>query len=298
MSVQLKKMEGKLRSVDLVVEVHDARIALTGRNPEFYQKLYAIRPHVLVMNKMDLIDMKKHRQPIEEYYYDQGVQHIVWTDCKRKHAAALRDLREVMLNCLRSEQRFNRQVRPEYLVMVVGIPNVGKSSVINALRGRNLGRTNPAVQEGNRPGVTIRVQNRVKILDRPPLYMVDTPGVLSPSTRNVDDTMKLAICDLILESATKPDYVADYLLYWLNKTGDFSYLKALNLTCQPTDDIQRLFIEICKKHDYRTNCLIGTATEERWDFDRARKQFIELFRRNLLADMFLDKDRLEELGLI
>ena len=61
MSVQMKKMEAKLRSVDLILEVHDARIALTGRNPEFYQKFYAIRPHILVLNKMDLINMKKYR---------------------------------------------------------------------------------------------------------------------------------------------------------------------------------------------------------------------------------------------
>lgn len=101
--------------------------------------------------------------------------------------------------------------------MVVGIPNVGKSSIINALRGQNLGKHNQAVKEGNRPGVTVRVQNKVKILDKPPIYILDTPGVLSPTSRNVDDTMKLAICDLILESATKPDFVADYLLYWLNK---------------------------------------------------------------------------------
>ena len=123
----------------------------------------------------------------------------------------------MMLDCLRSEHRFNRQVKTEYQVMVVGIPNVGKSSVINALRGHNLGKKNEATLEGNRPGVTVRVQNRIRILDKPPIYILDTPGVLSPSSRNVEDTMKLAICDLILESATKPDYVADYLLYWLNK---------------------------------------------------------------------------------
>lgn len=61
MSVQMKKMEAKLRSVDLILEVHDARIALTGRNPEFYQKFYAIRPHILILNKMDLINLKKYR---------------------------------------------------------------------------------------------------------------------------------------------------------------------------------------------------------------------------------------------
>jgi len=294
MSVQMKKMEAKLRSVDLILEVHDARIALTGRNPEFYQKFYAIRPHILILNKMDLINLKKYRRPIEEYYHNQGVKNIVWTDCKRKLGPALKDLQTMMLDCLRSEHRFNRQVKTEYQVMVVGIPNVGKSSVINALRGHNLGKKNEATPEGNRPGVTVRVQNRIRILDKPPIYILDTPGVLSPSSRNVEDTMKLAVCDLILESATKPDYVADYLLYWLNKNRDFLYVKLLELDCGPIDDIQRLFIEICKKHDFRTRKLIGNDHVERWDFDKARVMFINLFRKHQLRDCFLDKDRLEE----
>jgi ribosome biogenesis GTPase A len=294
MSVQMKKMEGKLRSVDLIIEVHDARIALTGRNPEFYQRLYAIRPHILVLNKRDLIDLKKYQKPVEDYYYSQGVKHVVWTNCKKKSSTALQNLQERILDCLRTEHRFNRQVRTDYLVMVVGIPNVGKSSVINGLRGTNLGKTNEAVKEGNRPGVTVRVQNRVKILDKPPIYILDTPGVLHPSTRNVEDTMKLAVCDLVLESATEPDYVADFLLYWLNKHADFSYLNLLNLECQPIDNIQKLYVEICKKHDFRKTLMMGGKYEERWDFEKARKLFIDLYRKNKLPDGFLDKDRLLE----
>ncbi len=61
MSIQLKVMEGKLRTVDCIVEVHDSRIPLTGRNPQFFSSLYAVRPHLLVMNKMDLIDLKKYK---------------------------------------------------------------------------------------------------------------------------------------------------------------------------------------------------------------------------------------------
>jgi ribosome biogenesis GTPase A len=55
MGIQMKRMEGKLRTVDLVIEVHDARVALTGRNPVFGERLFSVRPHILVMNKMDLI---------------------------------------------------------------------------------------------------------------------------------------------------------------------------------------------------------------------------------------------------
>uniref|UniRef100_A0A1I7XCK2 G domain-containing protein n=1 Tax=Heterorhabditis bacteriophora TaxID=37862 RepID=A0A1I7XCK2_HETBA len=211
MSVQLKKMEGKLRSV------HDARIPITGRNPQFFSQLYSVRPHILVMNKMDLINMKKYRAPIERYYRDHGVDRIVWTNCKKRLRRALTDLCQAMIDKLTTEPRYNRTVKTEYQIMVVGIPNVGKSSLINSLRSNNLGIKNNAVVIGARPGVTIRVQNRVRILDKPPIYILDTPGVISPSSRNIDEAMKLAACDLILESATSPRHVADYLLYWMNK---------------------------------------------------------------------------------
>lgn len=61
MSVQMAKMEGRLRSVDLIVEVHDARVPFTGRNPVFQDKFFTIRPHILVLNKRDLIDENKYR---------------------------------------------------------------------------------------------------------------------------------------------------------------------------------------------------------------------------------------------
>ncbi|VDO96315.1 unnamed protein product [Heligmosomoides polygyrus] len=117
MSVQMKKMEGKLRSVDLIVEVHDARIPISGRNSTFLKQFCSIRPHVLVMNKMDLIDMKKYKQPIEDYYkYEQGVEHIVWTDCKRRLSRALNNVQQAVLDILVKGPRFNRSVKTEFQV--------------------------------------------------------------------------------------------------------------------------------------------------------------------------------------
>ncbi|KAF1763350.1 hypothetical protein GCK72_011616 [Caenorhabditis remanei] len=92
--------------------------------------------------------------------------------------------------------------------MVVGIPNVGKSSLINAMRTHTLGIKRKAVEAGARPGVTVRVQNRVRIMDKPPIYIIDTPGVLSPNHRNIEDAMKLALCDLVLESHVNLYYLA------------------------------------------------------------------------------------------
>lgn len=125
--------------------------------------------------------------------------------------------------------------------MVVGIPNVGKSSLINAMRTHTLGIKKKAVEAGARPGVTVRVQNRVRVLDKPPVYVIDTPGVLSPSHQNVEDAMKLAMCDLVLESHVNLYYLADYLLYWLNRTGDFSYLELLGIANSKTAEKVCLF---------------------------------------------------------
>lgn len=144
--------------------MHDARIALTGRNTDFKDRLFAIRPHILVLNKCDLIHINyryaicsfallifvlRLRKRIEQYYRSEGVQNILWTDCKARKKKALIDLQELMFDCLKNDHRFNRMNKTEYYVMVVGIPNVGKSSLINSLRTNNLGKEQKAVAEGN-----------------------------------------------------------------------------------------------------------------------------------------------------
>ncbi|CAK5105867.1 unnamed protein product [Meloidogyne enterolobii] len=162
MHIQMKVMEGKLRTVDLILEVHDSRVALSGRNSNFAQKLFSVRPHILVMNKKDLIDQERYREQIEKHYNYQGVENIFWTDCTKRVDSQWDALREKMLELLQKELRFNRTVKTEYQVMVIGIPNVGKSSLINAFRKNNLGYEK-AHAEGPFPGVTTRVQNRVRI---------------------------------------------------------------------------------------------------------------------------------------
>ncbi|CAD5234248.1 unnamed protein product [Bursaphelenchus xylophilus] len=289
----MAKMEGRLRSVDLVVEVHDARIPFTGRNPVFRDKLFSVRPHILVLNKRDLIDQEKYRPLVEEKLRDEGIDHVLWTDCKKKKKKALDDLKHMMIDCLRSDYRFNRTVKTEYQVMVVGIPNSGKSSLINGLRSVNMDKKKNAVVEGARPGVTVRMQNRVRILDRPLIYILDTPGVLNPYVRSVEENMKLGLCENVLETTLNMEHVADYLLYWMNKQEDYSYLKALELDGPPTDDIKELLTRICQKRNMILVMNIpGKGHFNRWNYKNANEIFLSTFRKKLIDDCFLDKDKL------
>ncbi|KAG8544066.1 hypothetical protein GDO81_023132 [Engystomops pustulosus] len=82
---------------------------------------------------------------------------------------------------------------PEISIMVTGIPNVGKSSLINALRRTHL-KKGKASKVGGEPGITRSVLCRIQVSENPLIYLLDTPGVLSPRIESVETGMKLALC--------------------------------------------------------------------------------------------------------
>ena len=93
MAKGLTQMQQRLRAVDCVVEVHDARIPLSGRNPLFEKRLglTTLKPHLLVMNKVDLANPTL-RQAIREHYEGQGVQHVLFTNCKDPHSPGIKNI--------------------------------------------------------------------------------------------------------------------------------------------------------------------------------------------------------------
>ncbi|VDM48711.1 unnamed protein product [Toxocara canis] len=88
-------------------------------------------------------------------------------------------------------------------------------------------------------------------------------------------------------------YVADYLLFWLNRIGDYSYADHFNLSDGPSDNIQEVLLGICKSHDLRQSCILpGKGQSQRWDVDTAAKVFLDLFRKGKLRDHCLDRELL------
>lgn len=184
MAKGLNQMQRKLKSVDCIVEVHDARIPISGRNPLFEHTLSAIKPHVLVLNKMDLADLR-HRNSIVKHHTKEGIKHVIFTNCKRPESRGIKSIIPTVAEMIKNTERYNRSEETVYQLMVIGVPNVGKSSLINALRAKYL-RKSKATQVGGLPGITQSVLEKIKVCEDPKVYLLDTPGVLAPKIRDVE----------------------------------------------------------------------------------------------------------------
>ncbi|KAF9575581.1 Mitochondrial GTPase [Mortierella alpina] len=129
-------------------------------------------------------------------------------------------------------------------VMVVGMPNVGKSSLINSLRriGVKKGKAAPT---GAIPGITRTVAGTIKVLDSPKVYLIDTPGVMIPHIPDPVSAIKVALTGAISDHLSDEEVIADYLLFQLNQAEDYSYVK-LYKVAEPTDDIKVFLPQVAK----------------------------------------------------
>ena len=182
-----RQIEADLKQVDAVCEIVDARIPVSSRNPDI-DEICADKPRIVILNRMDLADPAATRKWIE-YFRRKGIAAIP-TDCKSRKGIG--EFQPTVRNVLSEKiQRnaargMNRPVR----VMVVGIPNVGKSTLINQISGRK------GAKAENRPGVT-RGKQWVTVDNG--LLLLDTPGILWPKFEDPKVGMMLAYTGAVKE---------------------------------------------------------------------------------------------------
>ncbi|XP_073408178.1 mitochondrial ribosome-associated GTPase 1 isoform X2 [Dendrobates tinctorius] len=259
MAKGLKQMRAKLGKVDCIVEVHDARIPFSGRNPLFKEYL-GLKPHLLILNKMDLADLS--------------------------HEKVVPAITELIGN----NPRFNRALSLDISIMVTGIPNVGKSSLVNALRRMHL-RKGKASKVGGEPGITRSVLYKIQVSENPLIYLLDTPGILSPQVESVETGMKLALCGTILDHLVGEDIIADYLLYTLNEHAQHRYVEQYELD-GPCSNIETLLKKIALKlgKTQRVKAItgIGNVNITVPNYSAAAYDFIRSFRKGDLGTVTLD----------
>lgn len=199
-----RNMIADLNLVDMVIEVVDARIPLSSRNPDV-DAIVSKKPRLLVLNKKDLAE-EKVTQYWLDYYKKQGFGAVAVNGAQKQGIRDLLAAAQVCAEPLWQEMERKGRLRRPIRSMVVGSPNTGKSTIINALAPKAVAKT------GNKPGVTkgtqwIKTKNNIELLD--------TPGVLWPKFTDERVGFRLAVTGAISDLVFAQEDVALELLRWL-----------------------------------------------------------------------------------
>ena len=163
-----RQIEADLKLVDAVCEIVDARIPTSSRNPDI-DAICGAKPRLIVLNRMDLADPEATKKWLA-YYKSKGIYALA-TDCKSKKGVA--DFVPAVRAVLKEKIQRNeaKGMHKALKIMIVGIPNVGKSTFINQISGRK------GAKAENRPGVT---RGKQWVTVDSSLLLLDTPGILWP----------------------------------------------------------------------------------------------------------------------
>ena len=200
-----RQIEADLKQVDAVCEIVDARIPIASRNPDI-DSICGNKPRIVILNRMDLADPAATKRWVS-WFKEKGVA-AVPTDCKTKRG--INDFLPAVRSLLKEkiERDAARGMKRAIRVMVVGIPNVGKSTLINQISGRK------GAKAENRPGVT---RGKQWVTVEGGLLLLDTPGILWPKFDDPNVGMALAFTGAVKEDVIDLEELACRLMELLHK---------------------------------------------------------------------------------
>ena len=251
-----------VRLVDIVIELLDARIPISSQNPDIAE-ITKNKKKIIVLNKCDLADERQNKKWVE-YFNNKGISAVLTDSNSGKGIEeCVRKIEKIMEDDLRTQAergRIGRKIK----AMVLGIPNVGKSSFINRISKK----TSAGV--GNKPGVTKQKQ-WIRINDK--IELLDTPGVLWPKFESEEVALHLAFTGTIKEDILQRTEIAYYLVKFLIEhyqkqlcerykiTEEYIKQQLSNDESAENENIYEIFLEIGRKR----GCIIagGNIDEEK-----------------------------------
>ncbi|MBE7056067.1 MAG: ribosome biogenesis GTPase YlqF [Ruminococcaceae bacterium] len=261
-----------LSEVDVVVELCDARIPFSSRNPEIV-KVIGNKPSVLVFNKADLADPKMC-DFWKNYYNDKGIQ-IVFTDSKKGDGIkkVTEAIKKTMAEKIKNQEEKGR-LNPHIRAMIVGVPNVGKSSFINRVAGKAVAVT------GDKPGVT-RSKQWLKMGSN--IYLLDTPGLLWPKIEDQRCGYRLACTGAIKDDILDNTDIAGFLLEFMRESYVDALCTRFKLNPDDLEDLDRLqLVTMCGK---KRGCIVKGGEV---DLVRAATIVLDEFRGGKMGRISLD----------
>ena len=263
-----RQIKENIDLIDIVYEVIDARIPKSSKNKDI-DSMIKNKPRILIMTKYDLCD-EKQTQKWKEYYEKQGYKVVLVDLINKPNLQPIFDETTILLREL-NEKRKNKGLKERKArALILGIPNVGKSTLINRLVGKK------AANVGNKPGITkklewIRINNQIELLD--------TPGILWPRLDNQEIALNLASTTAIKEEILDLEEVAIYIINTMLKLYPNQIKERYNLDNE--EDIVYILDKIGKK--------IGAIRNRETDYDKVYTTVLKDLREGYLGKITLDR---------
>jgi ribosome biogenesis GTPase A len=201
-----REVQEKLKFVDIVYEILDARVPISSRNP-MLDKILQQKPRLLLMNKGDLADSKQLKK-WRTYFKEQGYHSLIINALQNTSVGKIISESKIILRKKLERDKMRGLKSRAIRVMIIGIPNVGKSTLMNRLIGQK------KAQVGNRPGVT-KAQQWIRL--NSDLELLDTPGILWPKFEDEEVGKKLALTGAIKDQLFQADDIALFgLAFFVN----------------------------------------------------------------------------------
>ena len=263
-----REIKEKIDLIDVILEVVDSRIPYTSKNREL-DSIVGNKPRVIVMTKSDLCDMDESLK-WKKYYEDNNYRVIMVDLINNKNVNEIFSVCNEYAMDMNNKRRLKGMKDRKLRVLIVGIPNVGKSTLINRLVGKKVANV------GNKPGITkslewIRVNNQVELLD--------TPGILWPKLDGINTGLNLASMTAIKEEILNKEEVAIYIINIMFKYYSDNIKVRYNISYD--EDIVNVLDNIGKR--------IGAFRNNETDYDRVYDKVLRDLREGYLGRVTFDR---------
>ena len=264
-----RQMEADLKLVDAVCEIVDARIVISSRNPDI-DSICGNKPRIVILNRLDLADPDATNRWVQ-YFRNKGIAAVA-TDCKsRKGIAAFTPaVRQLLQEKIQRDAA--KGMAKALRIMVVGIPNVGKSTLINQISGRK------GAKAENRPGVT---RGKQWVTVDSGLLLLDTPGILWPKFEDPNVGMMLAYTGAVKDGIMDLEELASRLMSLLWQRYPEKVKERYNIDCAEDTPGWELLQAAGKKRGY----LLARGEV---DTERMAKVLLDEFRGGKLGRFTLE----------
>ncbi|WP_438350118.1 ribosome biogenesis GTPase YlqF [Paenibacillus sp. FA6] len=243
-----RQIQDKLKLIDAVIELVDARLPLSSRNPMIDEILQG-KPRLIILNKADLADAEVTREWLD-FFKKQG--HVAFP-VDASTGTGIKEIPTQLKILLKAkiDKQISKGINPRAIrALIVGIPNVGKSTLINRLAGRSIALT------GDRPGVT-KGQQWIKVGNE--MELLDTPGILWPKFEDMNVGYRLAVTGAIKEETLNVEDVAFFGLKYITKYYWAPFKERFELeSVQPTDfDGPDEIVAIMEEIGRKRGCIVS-----------------------------------------